>query len=301
MNSYFHKLKHLIKPLVKWFFPRYGVYIDNITNKKNQLIEAIGRIVYKRYGLYAETIAINKWRRLTNPTIENKYLFILSPPFCGSTLLHKLISTSPSVSTNNSHGTREGQTLPTTRGIMFTAKRWDDSVDFNWNYIRKEWLKYWDVTKPVLLEKSPASIIRASSINKEFSNAHFIILYRNPYAHCESLIRLNGTSPKKAAKFALKCLNYQKDNLTLSIHSIAISYEQFTEGPHIFLNQLHRFIPEFTIDLSSHLLKSKIEGVNNSNDKKIKNLTKAQHREINAVFLENIELLHYFNYEIIAI
>ena len=32
---------------------------------------------------------------------ENKYVFILSPPFCGSTLLTELIATSKNVSLNN--------------------------------------------------------------------------------------------------------------------------------------------------------------------------------------------------------
>jgi hypothetical protein len=43
---------------------------------------------------------------------ENQYLFILSPPFCGSTLLTEIISTSKNVSCNNNIGLREGQHLP---------------------------------------------------------------------------------------------------------------------------------------------------------------------------------------------
>ena len=60
---------------------------------------------------------------------EHKYLFILSPPFSGSTLLNQIISSSKNVSCNNNIGTREGQTLPGVKKIMFDKKRWDEKTD----------------------------------------------------------------------------------------------------------------------------------------------------------------------------
>ena len=54
-----------------------------------------------------------------NKKKKHDYLFILSPPFCGSTLLNELISTSKNISCNNNIGTREGQTLPLVNDIMF--------------------------------------------------------------------------------------------------------------------------------------------------------------------------------------
>src|ERR1039457_4720612 len=78
---------------------------------------------------------------------KNKFLFILSPPYCGSTLLNEIISTSHSVSVNNKEGTREGQGLPSVRDMMFNHdRRWDESLDFDWEFIKKEWMKCWDLT-----------------------------------------------------------------------------------------------------------------------------------------------------------
>ena len=57
---------------------------------------------------------------------DHIYLFILSPPFSGSTLLNQIISSSKNVSCNNNIGTREGQTLPGVKKIMFDKKRWDE-------------------------------------------------------------------------------------------------------------------------------------------------------------------------------
>ena len=100
---------------------------------------------------------------------DNKYLFILSPPFCGSTLLNHIISSSTNVSSNNNFNSREGQQLPEVKSMMFDNKsRWHPDTTFDWDFIKPVWEKYWDVTKPVLLEKSPCSIVRADTLANVF-------------------------------------------------------------------------------------------------------------------------------------
>ena len=54
-----------------------------------------------------------------------KFLFILSPPYCGSTMLNQLISSSNNVSCNNNLGTREGQLLP---GVSILCFRKTDGI-----------------------------------------------------------------------------------------------------------------------------------------------------------------------------
>ncbi len=260
---------------------------------------------YRKYGRYSRIIALNKVRQLiSKKNIVHKYLFILSPPYCGSTLLTELIATSPAVSLNNPFETREGQQLPTTRKIMFDHKRrWDVTLDFDWEYIKAEWEKYWDLTKPILLEKSPPNGVRVASINKVFPNAHFILLYRNPYAHCESLIRREKMSPEDAAKFALDALIHQKKNRQLPLNSITISYEDLTTRTEEFKHQLSEFLPELIGvksggKFSSHNFKKKHMEIMNLNDEKIAQLNQAQLDKINEVFGERAKLLAFFNYEL---
>ena len=132
-----------------------------------------------KYGYYAHIVLKNRLRQLFRAKQENKYLFILSAPLCGSTLLNEILSTSSNVSTNNNWGTREGHKLPTTRQMMFDHdNRWNTDVDFDWQFINAEWRKYWDVSNPVLVEKSPPNIIRAKSIESAFIPSYFIILIR---------------------------------------------------------------------------------------------------------------------------
>ncbi|MFK7983617.1 MAG: sulfotransferase [Saprospiraceae bacterium] len=269
-----------------------------------RVIEITSKLIFPEYGRYARIVASNKLKRLINRDIANKYLFILSPSFCGSTLLNELISTSPYVSVNNPFGTREGQTLPTIRKIMFDhTRRWDESLDFDWEYLKEEWREYWDTNKAVLLEKSPPNIIRAASIKKAFPNSFFIILYRNPYAHCEGFIRRYG-NPKSAAEFAIKCLAYQRKNQLLSLNSISISYEDLTSKPEKIKDQIISFIPEIKdiksdIKFSAQNFKNKKMAIKNLNKEKINKLSQAQLNEINEVFYKNKELLQFFDYELI--
>jgi hypothetical protein len=272
----------------------------------DKIVIVVFRTLFPKYGNFAKIVVLNRIRKIFNPEIENKYLFILSPPYCGSTLLNEIISTSAFVSVNNPTGTREGQTLPTVKKIMFDDNtRWEELVDFDWDFIKNEWRKYWDTTKPILLEKSPPNIQRVKSISQAFPNSYFIIFYRNPYCQCESLIRRNNYSSKQAAKFALRSLKLQKENICfLAKNTLQISYEALTNNPQAFANRVNKLLPEL-VDISTNIkfsapnFRGKPMNIENLNNEKIGNLSQLQLDEINEIFNEQTKLLQYFNYEII--
>lgn len=236
---------------------------------------------------------------------DNRFLFILSPPYGGSTLLNQIISSSNSVSVNNPFGTREGQRLPKVIDLMFNHKRrWDKDLDFDWIQIKKEWLKYWDLTKPILLEKSPPNIIRAKSISNHFKPSFFIIFFRNPYALCESYMRRSKLSPKDAAAFTLQCLNYQKKNIEILNDFIVVSYEELTTTPDLTISKLSEFLPQLgniriSTSYSAHNYQNKNLAIKNLNEEKIKNLSRNDLLQINEVFDKNKDLITFFNYKII--
>lgn len=279
------------------------VELKNLMKKK--LITFIKIMIGPKYREYSHVIWKNRFKNVFKKQHSHKYLFILSPPYCGSTLLNEIISTASQVSVNNKWGTREGQTLPTVRHIMFdNIKRWDTSLDFDWQFIKKEWLKYWDLSSPILLEKSPPNIIRANSIERNFSPSYFIVFHRNPYAHCESLMRRKKIDARSAAIFAIKCLTYQKENLLSLERTIALSYEQLTENTNKTVALIRDFLPELT-DIkheqsfnANNYLGRQMEVVNLNKDK-ISKLTGIQIKEINDVFRDNKAVLAFFNYELI--
>lgn len=182
---------------------------------------------------------------------------------------------------------------------MFNHKqRWDPNFDFDWGFIKCEWLKYWDTTRPILLEKSPPNIIRAEAIKKHFNPAYFLIFHRNPYAHCESLMRRQRKLPDNAAKFAIRYLKYQRKNIESLDNYLQISYEEMTGAPEESLKRIENFLPELNdlnIDqkFSAHNYQGKSLEVSNLNESKIAKLKEAELREINSVFEKERELIEF--------
>jgi len=271
-----------------------------IKKKKLSLIYRLKRDVYFsliRFIRFFQSIFLKKK--------NNKFLFILSPPYCGSTLLNQLLSTSKNVSCNNNLGTREGQLLPGVRHFMFQKNRWDKSVKYPWDKIKKIWLKYWDLSKPILLDKSIPNIMRVSDIKKEFENIFFVCMVRNPYAQVEGLMRRNDESVENAAIFSLKCLQYQRQNIKNEESLLFISYEQLTENPEKTKRKIIAFLPELSdinIDLKykAHNFKTKSKmGIVNLNQEKMDKLTGEQIETINCIFEKEKELLDYFGYQIV--
>jgi hypothetical protein len=70
------------------------------------------------------------------------YLFVLSPPYCGSTVLWRLLATSLAVST---HPT-EGLSLDEVKHIMSEGpKPWDPQKIIPWMEIKEQWEQAWDM------------------------------------------------------------------------------------------------------------------------------------------------------------
>ena len=264
----------------------------------------------KRWYLHLSYYAILRFSRLITNSLfgkrNHKYLFILTPPFCGSTLLNQILSTSKNLSCNNHLGVREGQLLPEVRDIMFMNKGWHNEVHYPWKKIKKVWLKYWDQRKEILMDKSNTNIMRVDEIEKVFENISFIAMVRNPYAQVEGIIRRNNTNAEYAAKFALKCLRYQMENkISGRDNMMFISYEDLCDNKDNIVDKIMRFVPELdSINadayFSAHNFKSNGKmKIQNLNDEKIKKLSQEQLNVINSYFKKEIELLTFFNYQII--
>ena len=215
---------------------------------------------------------------------------------------------SKNVSVNNVLNSKqyEGQKLPSTSKIMYDqVKRWDSTLDFDWGFIKKEWLKYWDQTKPILLEKSPPNIVRAHSIENKFRPAYFIVLYRNPYAHCEGIIRRTKKDSFNSATQVIKQLKFQQQNIQGLKNVLAVSYEELTDHTAEFLVSLGQWLTELgdireEDDYKAHSQFDRRMSVNNLNNDKIDNLSNEDIKQINSVFIKNEDVLSFFGYKLIT-
>ena len=259
----------------------------------------------KRSVYYACIRCIRFFNKLFHSNKSHQFLFILSPPYCGSTLLNQLISSSKNVSCNNNLGTREGQLLPGVKHFMFRDDRWDESIQYPWEKIKDVWMQYWDFSKPIFLDKSIPNIMRVDEIEEVFSPIRYICMVRNPYAQVEGIIRRNGQDPKLAAEFAIKCLNYQHINKNRK-NTLFFSYEELCDYSLDIAQKIIEFVPELDeinidAEFSSHNYKTvKKMKITNLNDEKISKISNKDLDIINSIFVPRKDLLESFNYKIIV-
>lgn len=230
----------------------------------------------------------------------SSYLFILCPPYSGSTLLWKLLSTSVNVSALP----MEGQFLPELKELM-RDKPWDAARALPWPDIKAVWESYWDKDKPVWLEKSPPNLIRTRDIRAHFQPVKFIVMVRNPYAQAEGLMRRNHFTARRAANFSMMCLRRQLENARQLEDTLVMTYEALVQDPAAVCAQLAAFMPVLgDMDHAGHFEVHSIDGTVNRpitdlNSKKIATLSAASLAAMNDIFAQHRETLDAWGYSLI--
>jgi Sulfotransferase family len=239
--------------------------------------------------------------------MQHKHLFILTPPFSGSTLLLRLLATSPNVSVFNSDK-GEGMMIPELQDTMMT-ERWNVEKQMPWAYIRTVFEKHWDMHKTVLIEKGSPNMIRADQIEKHFDNAHFIIMMRNPYAWCESMMRRRkpekpDLKPYNFIEYWLKRADWQIQNIKSLKKVLYFKYEDLCDATDSTIKKIIDFIPEIErldadIEFEAHsMLGKKRNAITNTNSLALKRLTQQDIKEITNSLQHAVDVIHYFGYEL---
>jgi hypothetical protein len=230
----------------------------------------------------------------------SSYVFILCPPYSGSTLLWKLVSTSSAVSSLPN----EGQFLPEVEKWMRTA-HWSDQTKMPWAEIKRAWNGYWDQDKPLLVEKSPPHILRAKEIAEHFVPSYFVIMVRNPYAHCEGLMRRDKYDAHHAAMFAVRCLRQQMRNAKELKTVLCFTYEELAGNPAATAKKIEAFLPQlgelnYAQTFSLNSIDGVVErGIVDLNQKKMRLLSVSDLKAINSVLKNNADVMDYWGYEAI--
>lgn len=232
---------------------------------------------------------------------EPSHLFVLCPPYSGSTLLWKLLSTSRNVSSLPV----EGQFLPELASVM-RDKPWDPDQPRPWPQIKAVWESYWDKSKPVLLEKSPPNLLHARAIAANFQPVKFIIMVRNPYAQSEGLMRRNLWPVGRAAHFSITCLRVQLQNARALDDVLVLTYESLVQDPQQVCQKIVSFMPELAdMDHAASFELHSVDGTLNRpitdlNTKKIAAIPPDSFTAMNTIFTQHQDLLESWGYELLA-
>lgn len=228
------------------------------------------------------------------------FLFVLCPPYSGSTVLWKILGTSPQVSMLP----KEGQFLDEVTEVM-RDEPYNIDKKMPWKKIRAAWELHWDPIKPIFLEKSPPNLVRAFEIEREFAPCYFISMIRNPYASCEGIYRRGHKTLEETAKFWVSCAMHQKTNIEGLKNITHFTYEELVEDTSLIRNNTLKFLPELkSLDIN---ITPKIHSVfgrehrkiTNLNHHKINNLNDQELSIINNVLEQHSGIMDFFGYKYI--
>jgi hypothetical protein len=105
-----------------------------------------------------------------------------------------------------------------------------------------EWKAYWDLAKPVLLEKSPPNLIRARFLQELFPNSYFVIVTRHPIAVSYATQKWSYTSLAELIEHWLVCHErFRQDEEHLK-RLLVLRYEDFVEQPQTALRKIYSFL-----------------------------------------------------------
>lgn len=218
------------------------------------------------------------------------YIFILSPPFQGSTVLYKILHSSPKTTTliGNKNWAGEGQWLLPVK--LYRKNRWNPNFNLNMDIVKRTYDKHWDLTKEICVEKSPPIVCRAKMYEDYFSKfgkVYFIVNIRSPYA------------TKDNAKSWVRKAIYQKYNIENLKNVLYIKYEELVSNKNDAKQKILDFIPELE-DINMDI--SKVQGIKTNRNQKITD--KFADRVINKkgknkILKNNKDIMDYFGYEFI--
>lgn len=239
------------------------------------------------------------------------YLFVLNPPYSGSTALAKLLNSA----TNSMmlHPRGEGQWL--IPGMCGKGK-WDPKTRFDWGAVRSVWNERVRSVGElvggieVVIEKSPPNIVRADDLEREFPGARFLGFVRNPYANCSSIYHrqfssLNLDRAGRERKF--EQLGHQwifwAESMRRWIEGMSIewcSYESLCRSPAEEMEKIRLVVPELTGIDAKATIKVKDypeQSLQDQNPRQVGQLRESEKIAISRGLSANGDVVRFFGYD----
>jgi hypothetical protein len=173
--------------------------------------------------------------------------------------------------------------------------------------LKKEWGARLDLSKPILLEKSPPNAARTRWLQRHFENAHFLAFVRNGYAVAEGIRRKampkhrrGGWPLELCARQWARCNEVLLEDAEYLERVLWVRYEDLTDRPGAEIGRILRFlgIPEPTgIDLkSSWSVHEREEPIRNMNQESFDRLSS---EDIASITGEARPMLERFGYPLL--
>jgi hypothetical protein len=111
-------------------------------------------------------------------------------------------------------------------------------TDKNRELLFAEWSEYWDLDKPLLLEKSPPNGIKSRFLQELFPDSYFIFVIRHPFAVSLATQKWSKTSLLSLVEHWITYNEIMMNDYEHIKNRIIIRYEDFVSNPAKTLNQI---------------------------------------------------------------
>lgn len=186
----------------------------------------------------------------------HKHLFIAGLHKSGTSILAKYSSQHPDVSSFRETGypKDEGQFLQTVYpkayeyggpgkfGLNKEMHLTEISkllTDTNKNKLINEWNKHWDLSKKVLLEKSPPNILKSRFLQAIFPESYFVFIMRHPIAVAYSTQQWSKTSIFELVEHWIFCHEVMQEDIKHLKNYLIIKFEHFVKHPEVITDKIH--------------------------------------------------------------
>ena len=112
----------------------------------------------------------------------------------------------------------------------------------NRRQIWKEWSRYWDTSRPYLLEKTPSNLIRSRFLQELFPRSTFIFVMRHPVSVALAQQKWTGTSVSSLIEHWLVCHETMREDLPALRRFLRVNYESFIHSPASTMSRIYEFL-----------------------------------------------------------
>lgn len=119
--------------------------------------------------------------------------------------------------------------------------------------LQSQWSKFWDTSKPVLVEKSPPNLIRARFLQQMFPNAYFIVIVRHPIPVCLATQKWSRTSLGSLMRHWLACHCIFEMDAPHVRRLLTVTYEDLVYRTQATLEVVYSFVGIASLSTSLHL------------------------------------------------
>jgi hypothetical protein len=111
--------------------------------------------------------------------------------------------------------------------------------------LRKAWHLFWDKSKTICVEKTPANLLMTRFLQSAFPNSYFIVIKRHPVAvsiSTQRMWRVNISSLHRLFEHWLHCHElFEQDKKQLR-HVYELTYEEYVKEPARYHREIAQFI-----------------------------------------------------------